>query len=309
MKIFHCAANSGLLSCLPMVYPACCPCCSSSLPAENYGGGLLPLGSNITSDGYIPTAVAAAVVQSVRPISNPTEESTPSAPETDRPNEQPTASTPDADRPNEQPTASTPETARPNEQPTASAPEATRPDEQPTASAPETARPNEETAASMPTRPLSTVRLPASGDTPATAGSAAQFWIRDSQAVNASALRLFPQTVAGQDLAFSENTLSLAPKGVYFVSLLLKAQANGQFVEVIPQIDLALRHEFSACANGDSSSEPQAGAVSLSCGFLVNTTACTAPTLLQFLLHTDSAQPIAVNGCLSLFKVGVPFGD
>lgn len=25
MKIFHCAANSGLLSCLPMVYPACCP--------------------------------------------------------------------------------------------------------------------------------------------------------------------------------------------------------------------------------------------------------------------------------------------
>ena len=72
MKIFHCAANSGLLSCLPMVYPACCPCCSSSLPAENYGGGLLPLGSNITSDGYIPTAVAAAVVQSVRPISNPT---------------------------------------------------------------------------------------------------------------------------------------------------------------------------------------------------------------------------------------------
>lgn len=267
MKIFHCAANSGLLSCLPMVYPACCPCCSSSLPAENYGGGLLPLGSNITSDGYIPTAVAAAVVQSVRPISNPTEESTPSAPDADRPNEQPTASTPETDRP------------------------------------------NEETAASAPTRPLSTVRLPASGDTPATAGSAAQFWIRDSQAVNASALRLFPQTVAGQDLAFSENTLSLAPKGVYFVSLLLKAQANGQFVEVIPQIDLALRHEFSACAKGDSSSEPQAGAVSLSCGFLVNTTACTAPTSLQFLLHTDSAQPVSVNGCLSLFKVGVPFGD
>lgn len=281
MKIFHCAANSGLLSCLPMVYPACCPCCSSSLPAENYGGGLLPLGSNITADGYIPTAVAAAVVQSVRPISNPTEESTPSAPDADRPDEQPTVSTP----------------------------EATRPDEQPTASATETDRPNKETAASAPTRPLSTVRLPASGDTPATAGSAAQFWIRDSQAVNASALRLFPQTVAGQDLAFSENTLSLAPKGVYFVSLLLKAQANGQFVEVIPQIDLALRHEFSACANGDSSSESQAGAVSLSCGFLVNTTACTAPTLLQFLLHTDSAQPIAVNGCLSLFKVGVPFGD
>lgn len=337
MKIFHCAANSGLLSCLPMVYPACCPCCSSSLPAENYGGGLLPLGSNITSDDYIPAAVAAAVVQSVRPISNPTEESTPSTPETnqpneeippstpdaDQPNEQPTASTPEATRPDEQPTASAPETdrpneetppstpeaTRPNEQPTASTPEATRPDEQPTASAPETARPNEETAASAPTRPLSTVRLPASGNTPATAGSAAQFWIRDSQAVNASALRLFPQTVAGQDLAFSENTLSLAPKGVYFVSLLLKAQANGQFVEVIPQIDLALRHEFSACANGDSSSEPQAGAVSLSCGFLVNTTACTAPTSLQFLLHTDSAQPVSVNGCLSLFKVGVPFGD
>ena len=294
MKIFHCAANSGLLSCLPMVYPACCPCCSSSLPAENYGG-LLPLGSNITSDGYIPTAIAAAVVQSVRPISNPTEESTPSAPETAQPDEQPTASAPEATRPDEQPTTSAPETARP--------------DEQPTASTPETDRPNEETAASAPTRPLSTVRLPASGDTPATAGSAAQFWIRDSQAVNASALRLFPQTVAGQDLAFSENTLSLAPKGVYFVSLLLKAQANGQFVEVIPQIDLALRHEFSACAKGDSSSEPQAGAVSLSCGFLVNTTACTAPTSLQFLLHTDSAQPIAVNGCLSLFKVGVPFGD
>ena len=295
MKIFHCAANSGLLSCLPMVYPACCPCCSSSLPAENYGGGLLPLSSNITSDGYIPTAVAAAVVQSVRPISNPTEESTPSTPEATRPDEQPTASTPEATRPDEQPTASATETARPDEQPTASAPEADRP--------------NEETAASAPTRPLSTVRLPASGDTPATAGSAAQFWIRDSQAVNASALRLFPQTVAGQDLAFSENTLSLAPKGVYFVSLLLKAQANGQFVEVIPQIDLALRHEFSACAKGDSSSEPQAGAVSLSCGFLVNTTACTAPTSLQFLLHTDSAQPVSVNGCLSLFKVGVPFGD
>lgn len=351
MKIFHCAANSGLLSCLPMVYPACCPCCSSSLPAENYGGGLLPLGSNITSDGYIPTAVAAAVVQSVRPISNPTEGNTPSAPDADRPDEQPTASTPEATRPDEQPTASTPEATRPNEQPTASTPEATRPNEetvpstpetnqpneenapatpetnqpneetapatpeatrpneQPIASAPETARPNEETAASVPTRPLSTVRLPASGDTPATAGSAAQFWIRDSQAVNASALRLFPQTVAGQDLAFSENTLSLAPKGVYFVSLLLKAQANGQFVEVIPQIDLALRHEFSACAKGDFSSEPQAGAVSLSCGFLVNTTACTAPTSLQFLLHTDSAQPVSVNGCLSLFKVGVPFGD
>ena len=309
MKIFHCAANSGLLSCLPMVYPACCPCCSSSLPAENYGGGLLPLGSNITSDGYIPTAVAAAVVQSVRPISNPTEESTPSAPEATRPNEETVPSTPETNQPNEENAPATPETARPDEQPTASAPEATRPNEETAASAPEADRPNEETAASAPTRPLSTVRLPASGDTPATAGSAAQFWIRDSQAVNASALRLFPQTVAGQDLAFSENTLSLAPKGVYFVSLLLKAQANGQFVEVIPQIDLALRHEFSACAKGDSSSEPQAGAVSLSCGFLVNTTACTAPTSLQFLLHTDSAQPIAVNGCLSLFKVGVPFGD
>ena len=73
MKIFHCAANSGLLSCLPMVYPACCPC-SSSLSAENCGGGLLPLGSNSTIDGYIPTAVSAAVVQSVRPISNPTTE-------------------------------------------------------------------------------------------------------------------------------------------------------------------------------------------------------------------------------------------
>ena len=80
MKIFHCAANSGLLSCLPMVYPACCPCCSSSLPAENYGGGLLPLGSNSTVDGYIPTAVAAAVVQSVRPISNPTTETPPFQP-------------------------------------------------------------------------------------------------------------------------------------------------------------------------------------------------------------------------------------
>ena len=115
--------------------------------------------------------------------------------------------------------------------------------------------------------------------------------------------------MAGQDLAFSEDTLSLAPNGVYFVSFLLKAQANGKFVEVIPQIDLALHHEFSACAKGDSSQEPQADAVSLSCGFLVNTTACTAPTSLQFLLHTDSAQPIAVNGCLSLFKIGVPFGD
>lgn len=252
MKIFHCAANSGLLSCLPMVYPACCPC-SSSLSAENCGGGLLPLGSNITADGYIPTAVAAAVVQSVRPISNPTTETPPSTPET--------------------------------------------------------ARPNEEATPSAPIRPVSAFRLPEDGKEPATAGSAAQFWIRDSQAINASVLHLFPQTVAGQDLAFSEDTLSLAPNGVYFVSFLLKAQANGQFVEVIPQIDLALHHEFSACAKGDSSQEPQADAVSLSCGFLVNTTACTAPTSLQFLLHTDSAQPIAVNGCLSLFKIGVPFGD
>ena len=83
MKIFHCAANSGLLSCLPMVYPACCPC-SSSLSAENCGGGLLPLGSNSTIDGYIPTAVSAAVVQSVRPISNPTTETPPTTPEADR---------------------------------------------------------------------------------------------------------------------------------------------------------------------------------------------------------------------------------
>ena len=281
MKIFHCAANSGLLSCLPMVYPACCPCCSSSLPAENCGGGLLPLGSNSTIDGYIPTAVAAAVVQSVRPISNPTTETPPT--------------TPEADRPNEETVPSMPETARPNEE--------TVP------SMPETARPNEETVPSAPIRPVSAFRLPEDGKEPATAGSAAQFWIRDSQAINASVLHLFPQTVAGQDLAFSEDTLSLAPNGVYFVSFLLKAQANGQFVEVIPQIDLALHHEFSACAKGDSSQEPQADAVSLSCGFLVNTTACTAPTSLQFLLHTDSAQPIAVNGCLSLFKIGVPFGD
>ena len=252
MKIFHCAANSGLLSCLPMVYPACCPC-SSSLSAENCGGGLLPLGSNSTIDGYIPTAVSAAVVQSVRPISNPTTETPPT--------------TPDA------------------------------------------TRPNEETVPSAPIRPVSAFRLPEDRKEPATAGSAAQFWIRDSQVINASVLHLFPQTVAGQDLAFSEDTLSLAPNGVYFVSFLLKAQANGQFVEVIPQIDLALHHEFSACAKGDSSQEPQADAVSFSCGFLVNTTACTAPTSLQFLLHTDSAQPIAVNGCLSLFKIGVPFGD
>lgn len=315
MKIFHCAANSGLLSCLPMVYPACCPCCSSSLPAENYGGGLLPLGSNITADGYIPTAVAAAVVQSVRPISNPTEESTPSAPETNRPNEEPAPVTPEtarpneADRPNEEAITSAPEATRPNEEAITSAPETTRPNEEAAPATPEINRPNEEIVPSAPIRPVSAFRLPEDGKEPATAGSAAQFWIRDSQAINASVLHLFPQTVAGQDLAFSEDTLSLAPNGVYFVSFLLKAQANGQFVEVIPQIDLALHHEFSACAKGDSSQEPQADAVSLSCGFLVNTTVCTAPTSLQFLLHTDSAQPIAVNGCLSLFKIGVPFGD
>lgn len=295
MKIFHCAANSGLLSCLPMVYPACCPCCSSSLPAENYGGGLLPLGSNSTVDGYIPTAVAAAVVQSVRPISNPTTETPPTTPEAARPNEETVPSTPETDRPNEETAPATPDTTRPNEE---AAP-----------ATPEINRPNEEIVPSAPIRPVSAFRLPEDGKEPATAGSAAQFWIRDSQAINASVLHLFPQTVAGQDLAFSEDTLSLAPNGVYFVSFLLKAQANGQFVEVIPQIDLALHHEFSACAKGDSSQEPQADAVSLSCGFLVNTTACTAPTSLQFLLHTDSAQPIAVNGCLSLFKIGVPFGD
>lgn len=294
MKIFHCAANSGLLSCLPMVYPACCPC-SSSLPAENYGGGLLPLGSNSTVDGYIPTAVAAAVVQSVRPISNPTTETPPA--------------TPEAAQPNEETAPSTPEATRSNEETVPSTPEATRPNEETVPTTPETARPNEEATPSAPIRPVSAFRLPEDGKEPATAGSAAQFWIRDSQAINASVLHLFPQTVAGQDLAFSEDTLSLAPNGVYFVSFLLKAQANGKFVEVIPQIDLALHHEFSACAKGDSSQEPQADAVSLSCGFLVNTTACTAPTSLQFLLHTDSAQPIAVNGCLSLFKIGVPFGD
>lgn len=312
MKIFHCAANSGLLSCLPMVYPACC---SSSLSAENYGGGLLPLGSNSTADGYIPTAVAAAVVQSVRPISNPTTETPPSTPEAARPNEEPAPVTPEtarpneADRPNEEAIPSAPEATRPNEEAITSAPETTRPNEETVPTTPETARPNEEATPSAPIRPVSAFRLPEDGKEPATAGSAAQFWIRDSQAINASVLHLFPQTVAGQDLAFSEDTLSLAPNGVYFVSFLLKAQANGQFVEVIPQIDLALHHEFSACAKGDSSQEPQADAVSLSCGFLVNTTACTAPTSLQFLLHTDSAQPIAVNGCLSLFKIGVPFGD
>ena len=295
MKIFHCAANSGLLSCLPMVYPACCPCCSSSLPAENYGGGLLPLGSNSTVDGYIPTAVAAAVVQSVRPISNPTTETPPTTPETAQPNEETVPAAPEATRPNEETVPATPEATRPNEE--------TDP------ATPDTNRPNEEAASSAPIRPVSAFRLPEDGKEPATAGSAAQFWIRDSQAINASVLHLFPQTVAGQDLAFSEDTLSLAPNGVYFVSFLLKAQANGKFVEVIPQIDLALHHEFSACAKGDSSQEPQADAVSLSCGFLVNTTACTAPTSLQFLLHTDSAQPIAVNGCLSLFKIGVLFGD
>ena len=294
MKIFHCAANSGLLSCLPMVYPACCPC-SSSLSAENCGGGLLPLGSNSTIDGYIPTAVSAAVVQSVRPISNPTTETPPT--------------TPEATRPNEETTPATPETNRPNEETPPTTPDATRPNEEIVPTTPETARPNEKATPSAPIRPVSAFRLPEDRKEPATAGSAAQFWIRDSQAINASVLHLFPQTVAGQDLAFSEDTLSLAPNGVYFVSFLLKAQANGQFVEVIPQIDLALHHEFSACAKGDSSQEPQADAVSLSCGFLVNTTACTAPTSLQFLLHTDSAQPIAVNGCLSLFKIGVPFGD
>ena len=227
MKIFHCAANSGLLSCLPMVYPACCPCCSSSLPAENYGGGLLPLGSNITADGYIPTAVAAAVVQSVRPISNPTTETPPTTPEAARPNEETVPSTPETDRPNEETAPATPDTTRPNEE---AAP-----------ATPEINRPNEETVPSAPIRPVSAFRLPENRKEPATAGSAAQFWIRDSQAINASVLHLFPQTVAGQDLAFSEDTLSLAPNGVYFVSFLLKAQANGQFVEVIPQIDLADR--------------------------------------------------------------------
>ena len=309
MKIFHCAANSGLMSCLPMVYPACCPCCSSSLPAENYGGGLLPLGSNSTIDGYIPTAVSAAVVQSVRPISNPTTETPPSTPEAARPNEETTPAAPETDRPDEETVPATPETNRPNEETPPTTPDATRPNEETVPTTPETARPNEEATPSAPIRPVSAFRLPEDGKEPATAGSAAQFWIRDSQAINASVLHLFPQTVAGQDLAFSEDTLSLAPNGVYFVSFLLKAQANGKFVEVIPQIDLALHHEFSACAKGDSSQEPQAEAVSLSCGFLVNTTACTAPTSLQFLLHTDSAQPIAVNGCLSLFKIGVPFGD
>lgn len=308
MKIFHCAANSGLLSCLPMVYPACCPC-SSSLSAENYGGRLLPLGSNSTIDGYIPTAVAAAVVQSVRPISNPTTETPPTTPDATRPNEETTPAAPETNRPDEETVPATPETNRPNEEATPSTPEADRPNEEAVPSTPETARPNEKATPSAPIRPVSAFRLPEDGKEPATAGSAAQFWIRDSQAINASVLHLFPQTVAGQDLAFSEDTLSLAPNGVYFVSFLLKAQANGQFVEVIPQIDLALHHEFSACAKGDSSQEPQADAVSLSCGFLVNTTACTAPTSLQFLLHTDSAQPIAVNGCLSLFKIGVPFGD
>ena len=309
MKIFHCAANSGLLSCLPMVYPACCPCCSSSLPAENYGGGLLPLGSNSTVDGYIPTAVAAAVVQSVRPISNPTTETPPTTPETAQPNEETVPAAPEATRPNEETVPATPEATRPNEETVPATPDTTRPNEEAAPATPEINRPNEEIVPSAPIRPVSAFRLPEDGKEPATAGSAAQFWIRDSQAINASVLHLFPQTVAGQDLAFSEDTLSLAPNGVYFVSFLLKAQANGQFVEVIPQIDLALHHEFSACAKGDSSQEPQADAVSLSCGFLVNTTACTAPTSLQFLLHTDSAQPIAVNGCLSLFKIGVLFGD
>lgn len=267
------------------------------------------MGSNSTIDGYIPTAVSAAVVQSVRPISNPTTETPPTTPDATRPNEETTPAAPETTRPNEETVPSTPEAARPNEKATPSTPEADRPNEEAVPSTPETARPNEEATPSAPIRPVSAFRLPEDGKEPATAGSAAQFWIRDSQAINASVLHLFPQTVAGQDLAFSEDTLSLAPNGVYFVSFLLKAQANGQFVEVIPQIDLALHHEFSACAKGDSSQEPQADAVSLSCGFLVNTTACTAPTSLQFLLHTDSAQPIAVNGCLSLFKIGVPFGD
>ena len=179
MKIFHCAANSGLLSCLPMVYPACCPC-SSSLPAENYGGGLLPLGSNSTADGYIPTAVAAAVVQSVRPISNPTTETPPSTPETNRPNEEPAPVTPETARPNE--------ADRPNEEAIPSAPEATRPNEEAITSAPETTRPNEETVPSAPIRPVSAFRLPENRKEPATVGSAAQFWIRDSQAINANAV-------------------------------------------------------------------------------------------------------------------------
>ncbi|MFR8996464.1 MAG: hypothetical protein ACLVJR_08730, partial [Negativibacillus sp.] len=157
MKIFHCAANSGLLSCLPMVYPACCPC-SSSLSAENCGGGLLPLGSNSTIDGYIPTAVSAAVVQSVRPISNPTTETPPS----------------------------TPDATRPNEETTPAAPETNRPDEETVPATPETARPNEKATPSAPIRPVSAFRLPEDRKEPATAGSAAQFWIRDSQAINAS---------------------------------------------------------------------------------------------------------------------------
>ena len=249
MKIFHCAANSGLLSCLPMVYPACCPC-SSSLSAENCGGGLLPLGSNSTVDGYIPTAVAAAVIQSVRPISNPTTETTPATPDATRPNEETTPAAPETNRPDEETVPATPETNRPNEETPPTTPDATRPNEETVPTTPETARPNEEATPSAPIRPVSAFRLPEDGKEPATAGSAAQFWIRDSQAINASVLHLFPQTVAGQDLAFSEDTLSLAPNGVYFVSFLLKAQANGQFVEVIPQIDLALHHEFSACAKG-----------------------------------------------------------
>lgn len=116
MKIFHCAANSGLLSCLPMVYPACCPC-SSSLSAENCGGGLLPLGSNSTIDGYIPTAVSAAVVQSVRPISNPTTETPPTTPDAARPNEETTPAAPETNRPDEETVPATPETNRPNEEP------------------------------------------------------------------------------------------------------------------------------------------------------------------------------------------------
>ncbi len=168
MKIFHCAANSGLLSCLPMVYPACCPC-SSSLPAENYGGGLLPLGSNSTVDGYIPTAVAAAVVQSVRPISNPTTETPPTTPETARGGLLPLGSNSTVDgyiptavaaavvqsvRPISNPTTetppTTPETAQPNEETVPAAPEATRPNEETVPATPEATRPNEETVPATP---------------------------------------------------------------------------------------------------------------------------------------------------------------
>lgn len=262
MKIFHCAATSGLLSCLPMVYPACCPCCSSSLSGEN-DGSLLPLKNRSAACNCIPTAIPVpAVVLPARPVAQPPEEPTPTAPAVAQP----------------------PEEAAP-------------------ASAIESRG-----ISSAPIQPLAAVQLPESNQ-PAATGSAAQFWIRDSQAANASALTLIPQSVAGHDLSFSENTLSLAPKGVYFVSLLLKAEADGHFVEVIPQIDLALRHEFSACAKSSPAKESDSDAVGLSCGFLVNTAACTAPTALQFLFHTDSPRPLPVSGCISLFKVGVPFGD